>query len=185
MTDELPDLESFCASVARLHLNSVSPNNKFGFSTTTYMGPLPQDNTWCDTWEEYFKQGMTRMLDLERNVQGPNHELEQLTDKLYEKVIPRLLRPLTFLKSIKPVLIHGDLWYGNCCTDNTTGKPIVFDACVFWAHNECTLFPMQAFSPLILNRRGWNLARSEVQIRQLVYQNISQAFPCLSSRGRP
>lgn len=34
-------------------------------------------------------------------------------------------------------------------------------------------------------RRGWNLARAEVQIRHFVYQNISQAFPCLSSRGRP
>lgn len=145
MTDELPDLESFCASVARLHLNSVSPNNKYGFPIITYMGPLPQDNTWCDTWEEYFTQGMTRMLDLERNVQGPSSELEQLTDKLYENVIPRLLRPLTILKSIKPVLIHGDLWYGNCCTDNSSGKPIVFDACAFWAHNECTLLPVQVF----------------------------------------
>ena len=79
------------------------------------------------------------MLDLERDVQGPSEELEQLTSQLYEKVIPRLLRPLTVLDSIKPVLIHGDLWYGNCCTDNATGKLIVFDACVFWAHNECTL----------------------------------------------
>lgn len=127
------------------------------------MGSLPQDNTWCDTWEEYFKRGMTRMLDLERNVQGPNHELEQLTDKLYEKVIPRLLRPLTVFKSIKPVLIHGDLWCGNCCTDNTTGKLIVFDGCVFWAPNECTLLSVQAFPPLkYINRRGWNLARAEV-----------------------
>ena len=78
------------------------------------------------------------MLDLERNVQGPSKELEELTAQLYEEVIPRLLRPLTVLNSIKPVLIHGDLWYGNCCTDNATGKPIVFDACAFWAHNECT-----------------------------------------------
>jgi protein-ribulosamine 3-kinase len=138
MTEELPEIESFTASVARLHWGSLPQSpGKFGFPITTYMGPLPQDNTWCDTWEEYFKRGMTRMLDLERNIQGPSKELENLTEQLYEKVIPRLLRPLTVLKSIKPVLIHGDLWYGNCCTDNATGKPIVFDACVFWAHNEC------------------------------------------------
>lgn len=139
MTEEMPEVESFCESVARLHLNSVSPNNMYGFPLTTYMGPLPQDNTWCSTWEEYFKQGMVRMLDLERNVQGPSEKLERLTAQLFERVIPRLLRPLTVLKSIKPVLIHGDLWYGNCCTDNDTGRPIVFDACVQWAHNECEL----------------------------------------------
>jgi Fructosamine kinase len=138
MTEELPEIESFTANVARLHWGSLAQSpGKFGFPITTYMGPLPQDNTWCDTWEECFKRGMKRMLDLERNVQGPSEELEKLTEQLYEKVIPRLLRPLTVLKSIKPVLIHGDLWYGNCCTDNATGKPIVFDACVFWAHNEC------------------------------------------------
>src|ERR1700712_5583226 len=138
MTEELPEIESFTASVARLHKDSLllSPG-KFGFHITTYMGPIPQDNTWCDTWEGYFRQGMDRMLSLEKNIHGPNAELEELCQKLYEKVIPRLLRPLTTLKSIKPVLVHGDMWYGNCCTDNATGKPIVFDACVFWAHNEC------------------------------------------------
>lgn len=137
MTEELPDINRFTANVARLHLNSVSPNGKYGFHTTTYMGPLPQDNTWCDTWEEFFIRGMKRMLLLEEKAQGYNEELKELTTKMYEKVIPRLLRPLTVLNSIKPVLIHGDLWYGNCCTDNATDQPIVFDACAFWAHNEC------------------------------------------------
>lgn len=137
MVEELPDITLFTANVARLHLSSVSPNGKYGFPITTYMGPLPQDNRWCDTWEEFFTQGIRRMLELERNAQGPSQELDELASKFYEKVIPRILRPLTVLKSIQPVLIHGDLWYGNCCTDNDTGKPIVFDACVFWAHNEC------------------------------------------------
>lgn len=76
------------------------------------------------------------MLARVRDVHGPNAELDELCKQLYDKVIARLPRPLSVLKSIKPVLIHGDLRYGNCCTDNATGKPIVFDACVFWAHNE-------------------------------------------------
>lgn len=77
------------------------------------------------------------MLEREQKVHGPDEEFTELAGQLYEKVIPRLLRPLTVLQSITPVLVHGDLWYGNCCTDNTTGAPIVFDACIFWAHNEC------------------------------------------------
>ena len=68
---------------------------------------------------------------------GPSEELDGLAAQLlYEKVIPTLLQPLTVLDPTKPVLVHGDLWHGNCCTDVATGKPIVFDACVFWAHSE-------------------------------------------------
>lgn len=192
MTEELPEIESFTSSVAKLHRDSIPKSpGKFGFPITTYMGPLPQDNTWCDTWEEYFIRGMTRMLDLERNVQGPNEELENLTQQLYEKVIPRLLRPLDILKSIKPVLIHGDLWYGNCCTDNATGNPIVFDACVFWAHNECKnheyLLSRQVSSTRrlkVLRRRNWHLESIEISIWKVLYQSIPETFPCLRARRR-
>jgi protein-ribulosamine 3-kinase len=140
MVEELPDITRFTKLVAELHLRSVSlsPNGKYGFHVTTYMGPLPQDNTWTDTWEEFFIRGIKRMLMLERAAQGPSPELDELVPKLYEKVIPRLLRPLEIGSNpIKPALIHGDLWYGNCCTDSSTDRPIVFDACSFWAHNEC------------------------------------------------
>lgn len=61
----------------------------------------------------------------------------------FEKVILRLLRPLeTGGRSIRPTLIHGDLWHGNAETDAETGQPIIFDAASFYAHNECkTLRP--------------------------------------------
>ncbi|KAL2268696.1 hypothetical protein VTJ83DRAFT_3542 [Remersonia thermophila] len=137
MTEEPPEIESFTTAVARLHKASIpfSPS-KFGFDVPTHIGSIPQDNTWCDTWEEFFRRGMARILEREELVHGPDPKLKALSTQLYEKVIPRLLRPLTVLKSIKPVLVHGDLRYGNCRTDNATGKPIMFDACVFWAHNE-------------------------------------------------
>ena len=64
---------------------------------------------------------MKRMLTLERAAQGPSPELDELVPKLYEKVIPRLLRPLEIGSNpMEPLLIHGDLWYGNCCTDSST-----------------------------------------------------------------
>jgi protein-ribulosamine 3-kinase len=139
MVEELPEITKFTKSVAELHLRSIpSSPGKYGFHVTTYMGPMPQDNTWCDTWEEFFLRGMKRMLYLERQAQGPSLELDELVPQLFEKVIPRLLRPLeTGGNSITPVLIHGDMWYGNCCTETNTSMPITFDACSFWAHNEC------------------------------------------------
>ena len=71
MIEELPEIEDFTSSVAQLHQSVASSNGKYGFPVTTYMGPLPQDNRWCDTWEEFFVQGMKRMLELESNAQGP------------------------------------------------------------------------------------------------------------------
>ena len=56
----------------------------------------------------------------------------------FDKVVPRLLRPLeTGGRSIRPSLIHGDLWHGNAETDAETGEPVIFDAASFYAHNEC------------------------------------------------
>ena len=135
---ELPDMESFCASVATLHKNGKSPTGKYGFAMCTFQGNLPQDNSWTDTWEEFYIQGLTRMFQLEEKTQGLSAELKELGIPLYEKVIPRLLRPLeTGGRSIEPVLVHGDLWCGNASTDLANDTPIVFDACSFYAHNEC------------------------------------------------
>jgi len=57
---------------------------------------------------------------------------------LFDKVIPRLLRPLeTNGRTVKPCLVHGDLWYGNAGVNAGTNASLVFDACCFYAHNEC------------------------------------------------
>jgi hypothetical protein len=154
---------------------------------------MAQDNAWCDTWEEFFHQGMVRMLALEQAVHGPDAELAALVAQLYDKVIPRLLRPLTVLKSITPVLIHGDLWYGNCCTDNATGKPIVFDACVFWAHNEC----MWSWNPrpyevtkaytlfMAMIQMRWDVEDTSLSLWQVLHQRIPKTFFHLEARRRP
>ncbi|KAK1845817.1 hypothetical protein CCHR01_11549 [Colletotrichum chrysophilum] len=42
-------------------------------------------------------------------------------------------------RTLKPSLVHGDLWYGNASIDEGTGKGIVYDPASFWAHNEYEL----------------------------------------------
>jgi protein-ribulosamine 3-kinase len=138
MAEELPDINAFAWKVAELHMKSESPNGKFGFPVTTFSGNAPQDNSWTDTWEAFFTQALTHMLNLERESQGPSDEMERLREALVQKVIPRLLRPMEMDgRKVKPCLVHGDLWYGNACTDLKTNSPIVFDACSFYAHHEC------------------------------------------------
>jgi fructosamine-3-kinase len=115
-----PDIPRFAKAVAQLHTLSVkeyaasNPEERFGFHITTYNGTLAQDNTWTKSWREFYTAGMVRMLALEENARGPNDELKRLSEPLLKKVIPRLLDPLeTDGRSIKPVLLHGDLWLGN------------------------------------------------------------------------
>lgn len=138
MTDDMPDPHKFGALLSALHQKSVSPTGKFGFHVTTCAGNLPQAVEWEDSWETFFAKSMRQALDLEIERKGPSEELDALSHVLFSKVIPRLLRPLeSDGRTVKPSLVHGDLWYANSGNDIDTGQPLVFDACCFYAHNEC------------------------------------------------
>lgn len=140
MIDERPDPHKFTARLAALHQNSKSTNGKFGFHITTYTGNLPQMNEWEESWETYFTKSMRWALNLELEAKGPDPEFDVLVPVLFDKVIPRLLRPLESEgRSVKPSLVHGDLWYANSGIDVDTGESLIFDACCFYAHNECEL----------------------------------------------
>ncbi|KAK8137394.1 hypothetical protein PG984_005334 [Apiospora sp. TS-2023a] len=135
--DMMPEPHSFGSQLAALHQNSQSLNGKFGFHTTTYGGNLPQFTGWEDSWEVFFAKNLKQALDLEREAKGSDPELDSLLPTLFDVVIPRLLRPLESEgRSVKPCLVHGDLWYANSGVDPATGQCLVFDACCFYAHNE-------------------------------------------------
>ena len=83
---------------------------------------------------------MKLALELELEAKGPDPDFKTLLPVLFDKVIPRLLRPLESEgRCIKPTLVHGDLWYANSGIDVNTNQPLIFDACGFYAHNECKL----------------------------------------------
>ncbi|KAK2590200.1 hypothetical protein QQS21_012129 [Conoideocrella luteorostrata] len=140
ITNELPSIEAFLEQITELHRNSASPNGCFGFDVATCHGNIPIDHGWSATWEEYFTRSTRALFDLEQQVHGPSEELVRLSKSFFDKVIPRLLRPLeTGGRSIKACLIHGDLWHGNASMDGDSQKPIIFDAASFYAHNEYEL----------------------------------------------
>ncbi|KAF4501431.1 bifunctional RIB2 [Fusarium agapanthi] len=137
MTEDMPDPDEFASRLSTMHQKSVSPTGKFGFHITTYAGNLPQYVAWEDSWETFFAKSTRQALDLEISVKGNSNELEVLLQALFEKVIPRLLRPLESEgRTVKPSLIHDDLWYANAGIDVENDQPLVFDACCFFAHNE-------------------------------------------------
>jgi fructosamine-3-kinase len=145
LAKELPAQTGFCAQLGLLHTKSESPNGKFGFRIVTYNGDLPQENGYADKWEEFFINGFEHMLRLNIERGGPWEEMESLKPAMLTKVIPRLLKPMESRgRSIKPALVHGDLWCGNVAIDTLTGCSLIYDPASFYAHNECKrdIFPI-------------------------------------------
>ncbi|OIW35513.1 putative Ketosamine-3-kinase [Coniochaeta ligniaria NRRL 30616] len=133
-----PEPVRFTARLAQLHKESVSPTGKFGFHLKTMAGPIQQHNDgWSDSWEDIFSNFLGHLLDLDGEKNSLWPEFEHIKYLTKARVIPRLLRPLQSNgRTIKPCLVHGDLWDGNSATDMQTGEPFVFDPKSFYAHNE-------------------------------------------------
>lgn len=144
--DDIPRPESYMTAVANLHSRSMgqSPTGKFGFPVNTRFGNLEQDNTWTDSWEEFWTRQMRDFLDREDAAHNgePHPELERLRPLFFEKVLPRYLRPLeSDGRSVTPCLIHADLWPGNVKYMADGETVCMYDACAMWGHNEGTACP--------------------------------------------
>ncbi|KAJ9633734.1 hypothetical protein H2204_006731 [Knufia peltigerae] len=139
MIEELPPAAELVAVIAKLHRESHTPNGKFGFSVPTSQA-LQLENTWCDTWEEFFSRAFRGTVKLEQEVQGYSEKLQRLADEIVTKVIPRLLRPMEIDgRRLKPTLVHGDLWHGNVAIDAMTEQVIMFDCGALFGHHEYDL----------------------------------------------
>lgn len=134
---ELPDPVRLGEKLAELHRKSQSPTGKFGFYCTTFDGKLPLTTTWDSSWTSFFTRLMRDVYNLDNEVNGFWQELDDVMQITFDKLIPRLLDPLTADgRTIKPSLIHGDLWESNIGTDVQTGEIYIYDACAYYAHHE-------------------------------------------------
>ena len=134
---ELPDPARLGEKLAELHQKSISPTGKFGFHCTTFDGKLPLNTAWDDSWTSFFSTLIREVYKLDVEVNGSWQELDDAMQITLQKLIPRLLNPLTAEgRTIKPSLIHGDLWESNIGTDVRTGEIYIYDACAYYAHHE-------------------------------------------------
>ncbi|KAI9375236.1 Fructosamine kinase-domain-containing protein [Aspergillus egyptiacus] len=125
MYDDHPSPREWAAAVSTLHLNSMgkSPTGQFGFHVQTHL---------ANQMKSIFVQD-------ERDHQL-DEELELLKSAYLEKIIPKYLGPLeTKGRSIKPCLVHSDLWPGNIKPRASSDELCMFDACAYWGHNEAEL----------------------------------------------
>ena len=109
-TSRLPDPVCLGKKLAELHHKSQSPTEKFGFHCVTFDGKLPLNTTWNSNWTSFFTRLIRDVYSLDVDVNGFWRELDEVMQVTLEKLIPRLLNPLTANgRTIKPCLIHGDL----------------------------------------------------------------------------
>jgi protein-ribulosamine 3-kinase len=137
MSDRIPDPNQLCVKLAELHRASVSPTGKFGFHITTCQGRTPQAVSWESSWTTFFTKLLQHVVDIDFKTNGYWEELDTLEKRIFSDVIPSLIGNLEKDgRSVKPCLIHADLWEGNTGTSYDTGNIYIFDAGGFYAHNE-------------------------------------------------
>ncbi|KAI6343577.1 hypothetical protein MCOR25_011125 [Pyricularia grisea] len=125
------------ASLARLHSNSRSPTDMFGFGTRTCHARMDQAvDFWSESWAAVYGSHLRHVVNLAKEYLKWA-EFDMVANLTVEKVVPRLLLPLQADgRILKPCLVHGDCWDGNTAMDGETGEALIFDVCSFYAHHE-------------------------------------------------
>ncbi|KAL2116289.1 hypothetical protein VTJ04DRAFT_8456 [Mycothermus thermophilus] len=145
---------SLAAKLAKVHTTPapIPPGYSkpmYGFPVTTCCGSTEQDNTWTESWAEFYAERRLRAIlreGLRKN--GPDKELAAAVEKVADKVVPRLLGD-DHLKGVYPVVVHGDLWSGNHGRGRIGGKggaeEVVYDPACVYGHSEYELGIMRMF----------------------------------------
>lgn len=136
-SEAMPDPVQLCSKLARLHRQSQSPTGQFGFPMTTCQNLYPQNVSWESNWTVFYTTLITHVMAMDFQINGYWKELDKVEQRVVEHVIPRLLDALVQDgRTIKPSLIHADLWEGNTGVSLENGNIYIYDSAAFYAHNE-------------------------------------------------
>ena len=164
----LADPVKLSARLIEMHLKSESPNGQFGFPITTYDGARSQVVDWDPSWTSFFTKLLTEAYRHDTNTNGIWPELDEVFKKVVTQLIPRLIGVMeSDGRSIKPSLVHGNLWEGNIGVDQENDDPWIFDASCFYGHHE--------FEVAIWRAQRHDM-REEVY-RAQYFKNIGQSDP--------
>lgn len=138
--------------LANMHLdhskNSSKNNSKnssnnnatsFGWHRNNTIGSTPQINQQNNNWVTFWKENrLIYQLEL-------SHK-NGFTTKSYEKGLALADNIQHFFSAytVKPSLLHGDLWGGNISADNH-GNPVIYDPAVYYGDREADIAMTELF----------------------------------------
>ena len=143
---------SLAQKLAKLHSAPVSSSasssseHLYGFPVSTYCGDTPQDNSWKNTWSEFFKVNRLETVHgIIKQRHSPGREFNDTMTKIISSVVDRLIGGVEG----GPVVIHGDLWSGNHgrgkIGKDGGAEELIFDPSVVYGHPEYELGIMNMF----------------------------------------
>ena len=122
--------------LAKMHQTS---SQRFGWHRNNTIGSTNQSNKYHDNWVSFWKtERLLFQLNLAKNKGYSKKSYEAGLD-LAEKL------PLFFTDyQPKPSLLHGDLWGGNCASDNDQ-NPVIYDPAVYFGDRETDIAMTELF----------------------------------------
>lgn len=109
-----PDPRTLIPALATLHKTSVSPTGKFGFSVRTALGKFTRSIAWESSWTRYFTSLLRDVIAYDNAANAAWPAYDRACKQVMEGVIPKILGALERGgRSVRPVLVHGDLWESN------------------------------------------------------------------------
>ncbi len=115
------------------------PRGFFGLERDTTIGPLPQPNTPCESWLEFFRE--RRLMFMARLA----HERAGLSARMLGRIEAFCAHLDEYVEEpAHPSLLHGDVWGGNVIFRG--GRVAAFiDPAIYHGHAECELAFMTMF----------------------------------------
>jgi len=118
---------------------------EYGFHYSNYCGTTLQNNTWTNSWPEFYANqriwALVKLIIASRGMSNGDR-------KIYERLVDKM--PQLLVHTTIPSLIHGDLWSGNYMYTNK--GPTLIDPACYYADREMELAMMQlfgGFSPVV------------------------------------
>jgi fructosamine-3-kinase len=128
--------DDFGRGLADLHRHAEA---QYGFEQDNFIGRLPQQNEWRDTWPAFFRtQRLEPQVRMARERNRWRTDWNDALEALYRR-LPDML-PETPEASV----LHGDLWKGNFMV-TAEGDPAIIDPATYYGHREADLAMTELF----------------------------------------